>query len=338
MQKFIQKIRSNLNLTELEIENVMHEIMSGTSDKNDISDFLLALRAKGPTVEEITGAARIMRRFVVPIKTTHADVLDTCGTGGDKRNTFNISTVTALVVAGAGVAVAKHGNRSISSKCGSADVLEALGVNLNIEEKNLSACLDEVGIAFLFAQTLHPAMKNVAYIRKELGVETIFNILGPLTNPANATHQMVGVYNRDLVEPIAFVLKNLGLKRALVVHGSDGLDEITTTGQTFISEFNGKEVISYDISPEELDIPLAAERDLLGGDLQTNVRIVESILGGEKGAKRDIVLLNAAYALYISEKTNSIPEAFEMARRSLDGGLAAQKLKMLKEFTNKFTL
>jgi len=252
MRSSIEKLNNKENLTQPEIEEVMHEIMSGEAKENDISDFLLALREKGPTVDEITGAAKIMRKFVVSIDTEHEVVLDTCGTGGDKKGTFNISTITALVVAGAGVAVAKHGNRSVSSSCGSADVLEALGVNLNVEQEHLSACMDEVGIAFLFAQKLHPAMKNVAPVRKKLGVETIFNILGPLTNPARATHQILGVYSRDLVEPMAEVLGNLGLKRALVVHGSDGLDEITTTGKTFISEFNGNEVISYDISPDEL--------------------------------------------------------------------------------------
>ena len=267
MKSFIQKLHKKENLTQNEIEEVMHSIMSGTADKEDIAAFLLALRAKGPTVNEITGAAKIMRQFVVPIESKHKCILDTCGTGGDKKNTFNISTITAFVVAGAGVVVAKHGNRSVSSLCGSADILESVGVNLNVEEHRLEACLNEVGIAFLFAQKLHPAMKNVAPIRKELGVETIFNILGPLTNPANATHQIMGVYNRDLVEPMAHVLKNLGLKRAMVVHGNDGLDEITTTTKTFISEFNGTDVVSYDICPDELGIPIAKTEELQGGDL-----------------------------------------------------------------------
>lgn len=334
MRKYVDKLHNKENLTQSEIEIVMDSIMSGEAMKEDVASFLLALRDKGPTVEEITGAARIMRKFVIGIRSSHPDLLDTCGTGGDKTNTFNISTVTALVVAGAGVPVAKHGNRSVSSKCGSADILEALGVNLDVEEGRLKDCLDQVGIAFLFAQKFHPAMKNVAPIRKELGVETIFNILGPLTNPANATHQMIGVYSRDLVEPMAQVLKNLGLKKALVVHGSDGLDEITTTGKTFISEYNGNEVMSYDIDPSELGIIQAKPADLKGGDLNENVRIVTSILSGDKGPRRDIVLLNAAYALYISDQVSSIEKGMELAKDSIDSKRAQQKLNALKEFTH----
>ena len=335
MKAYIQKLNHRENLTQFEIEAVMQEIMAGQAAKDDVAAFLLALREKGPTVEEITGAARIMRRFVIGIKTRHQRILDTCGTGGDKKNTFNISTITAFVVAGAGVVVAKHGNRSVSSKCGSADVLEAVGIKLDIEEQHLSECLNEVGIAFLFAQKLHPAMKNVAPVRKALGVETIFNVLGPLTNPAQATHQIMGVYSRDLVEPMAHVLKNLGLQRALVVHGSDGLDEITTTGRTDVSEYNGGEVISCDISPEELGIPLAKPADLVGGDLPTHVKIFESILNGRKGPQRDIVVVNAAYALYIAEQVKNIDEGIQAAQHSIDSGKARQKLEELKEFTNR---
>ena len=336
IKNYIHQLKSKENLTQGEIEEVMRLIMSAQASKEDIADFLLALRAKGPTIEEITGAAKIMRQFVVGVKTKHNTILDTCGTGGDKRNTFNISTITAFVVAGAEVAVAKHGNRSVSSKCGSADLLEALGVNLNMEQEHLKECLDEIGIAFLFAQKLHPAMKNVAAVRKELGVETIFNILGPLTNPAFATHQMMGVYNRDLLEPLANVLKNLGLKKALVVHGSDGLDEITTTGPTFISEFTGQKIISYEISPEELGIPRAHPKDLTGGDLQKNLQIFVDVVDGfEKGPKRDIVVFNAAYALYIVEKVKDISEGIKLARESIESGKARKKLEELKEFTNK---
>jgi anthranilate phosphoribosyltransferase len=335
MRTFIEKIKDGENLTQSEVEIIMRSIMEGKTSRNDIADFLLALRHKGPTVDEITGAAKIMRRFVVPIKSRYKNILDTCGTGGDKKHTFNISTISALVVAGAGVPVAKHGNRSVSSQCGSADVLEELGVNLNIEQDGLTECLNEVGIAFLFAQKLHPAMKNVAPVRKELGVETIFNILGPLTNPAGATHQIIGVYNRDYVEPLAHVLKNLGLKRALVVHGGDGLDEITTTANTYISEFNGKEVVSYDISPEELGFPLAEEADLVGGDLCLNVDIARSILDGERGPKRDIVVLNAAYALYVFGKVDNISDGIEVAQGAIDTGKAFEKLEQLKEFTNR---
>jgi len=334
MKNYVQKVQNKENLTQAEIEEVMQVIMSGNASKENIADFLLALRKKGPTVDEITGAARIMRRFVLGIKSKHKHILDTCGTGGDKKNTFNISTTSALVVAGAGVVVAKHGNRSVSSTCGSACILEALGINLNVEEEHLKDCLDEIGIAFLFAQKLHPAMKNVAPVRKELGVETIFNILGPLTNPAGATHQMIGVYNRDLIDPVANVLKNLGSERALVVHGSDGLDEITTTDKTFISEYNGKEIISYDISPEELGINKAEPKDLEGGDLNTNIQIVADILDGKLGAKRDVVVLNAAYALYIAEKVEKISDGIILAQESIDSGKARAKLEELKKFTN----
>jgi anthranilate phosphoribosyltransferase len=234
------------------------------------------------------------------------------------------------------VAVAKHGNRSVSSRCGSADILEAFGVNLNLEQQQLSSCLDEIGIAFLFAQKLHPAMKSVAAIRKKLGVETIFNILGPLTNPAQATHQLLGVYSRDLVEPMAHVLKNLGLKKAIVVHGSDGLDEITTTGKTFISEYDGKGIISYDISPDELWFARARPKDLEGGDLERNMRICEDILGGKGGPKRDIVVLNAAYGLYVAQKVKSISQGLDVAKDTIDSGKALKKLDALKAFTQKF--
>ncbi len=335
MKPYVAKLQRKENLTQAEIEDLMQEIVSGKAAEGDIASFLLALRAKGPTVEEITGAAKIMRRFVVGIQTRHKDILDTCGTGGDKKNTFNISTISAVVAAGAGAVVAKHGNRSVSSRCGSADVLEALGVNLNIGADRISACLDELGIAFLFAQKLHPAMRSVAPVRAQLKVETIFNVLGPLTNPATATHQMMGVYNRDLVEPMAQVLRNLGLRRALVVHGSDGLDEITTTARTYISEYNGQEVLSYDIAPEELGLSIARPEDLEGGGLVENVKIFENVLNGKKGAKRDIVLINAAYALYTAQKVESIHEGIDLAADSIDSGKAWKKLDDLKEFTNR---
>jgi anthranilate phosphoribosyltransferase len=331
----IRKLKNKENLTEKEIEAVMRVLISGQTPVEDIKNFLLALNDKGPTIEEITGAAKTLRKFLIPVKTKHGVVLDTCGTGGDRKGTFNISTLVALVVAGAGVVVAKHGNRSVSSQCGSADVLEALGVNLNAEESHLGQCLDQTGIAFLFAQRLHPAMKHVAPARKELGVRTIFNILGPLINPAKATHQIMGVYSRELVEPLTHVLRNLGLKRAMVVHGADGLDEISTTSQTFIGEYNGKEVLSYEIHPEELGIPLAQEDEIKGGDLKDNVEIVQYVLSGKKGPKRDIVVLNAAYALYVVEKVKNISEGIKLAKDVIDSGKANAKLEALVKFTRK---
>ncbi len=335
MKEYIEKIRRNENLSSREIEAVMGRIMSGEAPDNLVADLLLALNLKGPTIDEITGAARLLQKFYLPVKTKHPLVLDTCGTGGDKKNTFNISTITAFVVAGAGVIVAKHGNRSVSSKCGSADILEALGVNLDVQHDRLGTCLDEVGIAFLFAQKLHPAMKNVASVRKTLGVETIFNILGPLINPARATHQLMGVYSRDLVEPLANVLRNLGLKKALVVHGHDGLDEVSTTGQTFVAEWNGRDILSYDISPEDFGIPLSKDEDLKGGDLKTNLFIAKEILDGVGGPRRDVVVFNAAYALYAAEKVQDISEGIALAAESLDSRKAKAKLETLIEFTQK---
>jgi anthranilate phosphoribosyltransferase len=337
IQTHIETLKAGNNLQTEEIEAVMHNIMSGKTDENDIAAFLMALREKGPTVDEITGAARIMRQFALDIPTKLPVILDTCGTGGDRKLTFNISTLVAFVVAGAGVAVAKHGNRSVSSKCGSADVLEALGVNLQIEEKYAKLCLEDLGIVFLFAQAMHPAMRNVAMVRKQLGVETIFNILGPLTNPARATHQIVGVYHRDFVEPLANVLKNLGLRKAMVVHGNDGLDEITTTDKTFIAEFNGKEIITYDIIPEELGFPKASLHDLAGGGLEESVKIFNSVLDGERGPKRDIVILNSAYALYLSEFAKSVTEGIEIASESIDTGKARNKLEQLIEFSRRIS-
>ena len=313
----------------------MRLIVDGKAANQEIADFLLALNAKGPTVEEITGAAKFLRSFAISVQTKHRVVLDTCGTGGDRKDTFNISTVAALVVAGAGVVVAKHGNRSITSRCGSACILEALGVNLNVEEKRLGTCLDEIGIAFLFAQRLHPAMKRVAAVRKELGVQTLFNLLGPLLNPARATHQMMGVNHRDLVEPMAQVLKNLGLKRGLVVHGSDGLDEITTTAKSFVSEFADGQVRSYTIEPREVGIPLAKENDLKGGGLPENRKIVKAILQGQPGPKRDIVVLNSAYALYTVERVKNIKEGIVLAEQSIDSGNAQKKLDSLISYTQQ---
>ncbi len=334
MKALIQKLKNKTDLSAAEMEKAMLAIMSGKADKDEIATFLLALREKGAKVDEIAAAAKVMRRFAVKINTYHDVVLDTCGTGGDKRGSFNISTIAAFVICGAKVVVAKHGNRSISSKCGSADLLEALGVNLNADPELLSECLDEVGIAFLFAQKLHPAMKNVAAVRKELGVETIFNVLGPLTNPAGATHQMMGVYRRELVRPMAEALKSLGLKRALVLHGSDGLDEVTTTGVTFVAEFDGKQITDYEIDPKELKLPIVKFEDIKGGELKDNVKIAKDVLGGKKDPHRDIVVLNAACGLYVAGKARTIAEGLALAAQSIDSGLAMDKLEALKDYSN----
>ena len=335
MRDYILQIEQGENLSHDEITVVMELIMSGQAHLEDIKNFLLALNKKGPTVEEITACALIMRKFVLPVKTNHEVILDVVGTGGDHKNTFNISTVTAIIVAACGVAVAKHGNRRISSRCGSADVLEALGINVQIEERHLSECLEKIGLVFLFAQRLHPAMKNVAPARQELGVRTIFNILGPLTNPARATHQVMGVYSRELVIPMAQVLRNLGLKRALVVHGNDGLDEITTTSKTFVSELNKNEIISYEIDPEELGIPRAKIEDFAGGEASENASIIRQILEGERGTRHSIVLVNAAYALYTAGAVENLSQGMQMADHAISSGRALQKLEELKGFTSR---
>ncbi len=335
MKSFIEKLIDRKNLSSKEMEGAMSAIMNGSLSNADMATFLLHLRAKGPTVDEITGAALVLRRHSIKVKTKHQRILDTCGTGGDRKGTFNISTIAAFVVAGAGVIVAKHGNRSVSSRCGSADILEALGVHMDLSAENLGKCLDDIGMTFLFAQKLHPAMKFAAPVRKELGVETIFNLLGPLTNPAGATHQVVGVYSKDLVDPLIRVLKNLGLQKAIVVHGSDGLDEITTTGATFIGEYDGQEIKFYPLTPLEYDIPLARAEDLNGGDLNVNVQIAGDIFKGHRGPKRDIVLLNAALALYVAGEAATIKNGITLAARSIDSGAALKKLEQLKEFSNK---
>jgi anthranilate phosphoribosyltransferase len=336
MRELIEKVQQKKNLTHGQMHEIMMEIMSGRAIESDIRDFLLALNAKGFTVEEITAAAQIMRKFVVLLETKHEVVLDTCGTGGDCKGTFNISTAVAFVVAACGVIVAKHGNRSVSSHSGSADVLEALGLDLAMPHERLSSCLDEVGIAFMFAQRHHPAMKHVAPVRKALGVKTIFNVLGPLTNPARATHQMVGVYNDHLTGQFAQVLKTLGAERAVVVHGADGLDEISTAAPTFISEFNGKDIRSYQITPEDFGIDRVKEEELKGGDPAANALLMAGILQGKgASAHMDVVALNAAFALYAAEAASSPKEALERVRQMMASGKPWDKLQQLKEYSHR---
>ncbi|MEI6437649.1 MAG: anthranilate phosphoribosyltransferase [Candidatus Omnitrophota bacterium] len=335
MRKFIDKMNDHHNLSRAEMHEVMTEIMSGRAEEIDIRDFLVSMNTKGPTVEEITGAAQVMRKFVLPVVSNRKIILDTCGTGGDGKHTFNISTAAAFVVAGAGVGVAKHGNRSVSSLCGSADVLEALGVNLEMPHEQLSTCFKQVGLVFLFAQRHHPAMKHVAAVRKSLGVKTIFNILGPLTNPAHADHQMMGVYSKHLAEQLVHVLKNLGSKRAIVVHGADGLDEITTSDKTFISQFDGVNVRSYEIVPEEFGLKRAPEECLKGGDKAVNARIILDILHGAAGPQRTIVQLNAAFALFAAGAVESPEEGMVTAAKSINDGDALEVLEHLIEFTHR---
>ena len=330
----IGKVVGGSDLTEQEATSVMDEIMTGGTTDAQIASFLTALRMKGETVEEITGFAKVMRSKATHVQCNTGPIVDTCGTGGDASGTFNISTVSAFVAAGAGVKVAKHGNRSVSSRCGSADLFKGLEMNINVPPRVVARCIDEIGIGFLFAPSLHGAMKFAIGPRREMGIRTVFNILGPLTNPAKATAQLLGVYTEELTEPIAGVLIRLGCHRAYVVHGQDGLDEITTTTRTKISEVANGTVRSYFIQPEDFGIVRASLDQLKGGDTEENVRIAMNILQGESGPRRDIVLLNAGAAIAVGGLASSIEEGISLAKESLDSGAALDKLERLKVSTN----
>ncbi|MFC1541431.1 anthranilate phosphoribosyltransferase [Candidatus Latescibacterota bacterium] len=330
----IKKVIEGIDLSREEALEVMELIMNGEATDAQIGGFLVAMRLKGETVEEISSFTQVMREKATKIEANALDILDTCGTGGDSSHTFNISTLTAFVAAGAGITVAKHGNRSVSSKCGSADLIRELGINIDIPPEKVSECLQKVGIAFLFAPKLHASMKYAIGPRRELGIRTFFNILGPMTNPAGAKRQLIGVYDKNLVETIAGVLANLGSERAFVVHGNDGLDEITTTDETFIAEIDSGTVRSYYIKPEDFNIERAVPDDLTGGDAVENVRIFKSILSGEKGSKRDIVLLNSAYAICAGGGAETPQEGLKTARNSIDSGAAIAKYNELKELSN----
>jgi anthranilate phosphoribosyltransferase len=334
------------SLTREEARGVMSEILRGEATDAQIAGLLVALHMKGETVEEIVGFAQAMRDAATPLKNEDGEALDvssterdalvdTCGTGGDTSGTFNISTATALTIAGAGVRVAKHGNRSISSRCGSADVMEALGVDINLPPSRLGACLQETGIAFLFAPAMHSAMKYVQPARRELRLRTVFNLLGPLTNPANASAQVVGVYSAELVEKLAEALSELGLRRALVVYGRDGLDEITITGPSKIAEVRNGTVRVYEVTPEEFGLKRAPIEEIAGGDAQQNAAIIRAVLDGERSARRDVVLLNAAAALVAAGHADRIGEAVPLAAYAIDCGHARQRLELLVEFTNR---
>jgi anthranilate phosphoribosyltransferase len=335
IKEAISKVVAKTNLTEAEAEAVMREIMQGEATDAQIAAYITALRMKGETVEEITGSARVMREKAVPIKLDAKYQVYTCGTGGDMAHTFNISTTVAFVVAGAGVTVAKHGNRSVSSKSGSADVLQALGVNIEIPSPRVEACMQTVGIGFLFAPMMHLAMKYAIGPRREVGIRTIFNVLGPLTNPARVTSQIMGVYAAELTSSLAQALGNLGATRAFVVHGMDGLDEITITDKTKVSEFAGGTVKEYFIHPSDFGLKSGTVADLKGGDAKENAAITVEILKGQKGVRRDIVLMNAAAGLVASGKAPDFREGIQIASVSIDSGAALRKLDELRAFTNK---
>lgn len=334
LSEAIKKLSERKNLTADEAASAMNEIMSGRATPAQIAAFLMAMRMKGETVDEITGCARVMREKVTRLNPKRRPLIDTCGTGGDGANTFNISTSAAFVVAGAGVAVAKHGNRGMSSKCGSADVLQQLGVHIEAEPAAVERCIDEVGLGFMFAPLYHGAMKYAVGPRREIGVRTIFNVLGPLANPAFAEAQVVGVYDRGLVEPLAHVLNNLGVRHAFVVCGVDGLDEVTTTSASVVAEAKDGKVSAYEFEPAEAGVERSRREDLLGGDPATNARIIEAILEGKKGPRRDIVVLNAAFALVAADRAGSVADGIEAASRSIDSGAAQEKLQRLREVSS----
>lgn len=333
IKEAINLLVQDIHLSETEMSECMREIMDGRATDAQIGAFLTALRIKGETVEEITGAARIMREKAATIKAPEG-VVDTCGTGGDMSHTFNISTAAAIVVAAAGVPIAKHGNRSVSSKSGSADVLEALGVKIDLAPDKVEKCLFETGFGFLFAPIFHPAMKYAVGPRKEIGIRTIFNILGPLTNPAGAKRQVLGVFSDKLIETLASVLGSLGAEDTMVVHGEDGLDEITISDGTKVSRYKDGNVDTFYVTPEDFGIERADVESLAGGDKDENAGILRSILKGEKGPRRDVVLMNSAAALVVGGKTDDFREAMFIASEAIDSGKAHGKLEEIIKASN----
>ena len=334
IKETIAKLVEKKDLTEKETVAVMEEIMSGRATTSQIAAFITGLRMKGETVEEITGAAKVMRQKATNLDFTEKIIVDTCGTGGDNSNTFNISTVVALVAAGGGLLVAKHGNRSVSSKCGSADVMEKLGLNLKIPPEKVKESIAEIGIGFLYAPLFHAAMKYATPVRREIGIRTIFNILGPLTNPAKANVQLLGVYRPELTEVLANVLKNLGTKNTFVVYGEGNFDEVSITGKTKVSQLKNGEVRTYYIQPEDFGLGRRELEEIIGGTVEKNSRIILDILKGKKDAKREIVLLNAACLFIAAGKAGDFREGIKVAEEVIDSGKALKKLEALIEFSN----
>ena len=334
IREAIEKLVNRVHLSEAETIDVMNQIMTGEATPLQVASFLTALRMKGETIEEITGAARVMREKAHRVHVGSKPVLDTCGTGGDQKGTFNISTTAAFVVAGAGVNVAKHGNRSVSSQSGSADVLGALGVRVDAPKEQVEACIAKIGIGFLFAPLLHEAMKYAVQPRRDIGIRTIFNLLGPLTNPAMARYQLIGLYSGELVPMIAHVLNNLGSERAMVVHGVEGLDEISLCGPTKVAELRDGQVSEYAIEPEQFGLAPCRLEDLHGGSAEQSAAVVRSVLEGKKGPARDVVLLNSGAALYVGRAAPSIQDGIRLAADSIDSGKARQKLEQLAQMTH----
>ncbi len=329
IKEAIARLAERKDLAQKEAEGVMQEIMRGEATPGQMGAFLVALRMKGETVDEIAGCARAMRANAIKVKCKASRLVDTCGTGGDGTGTFNISTAVALVVAGAGLKVAKHGNRSVSSHCGSADLLEALGIKIDLGPESVARCIDEVGIGFLFAPRFHPAMKYAAGTRREIGIRTIFNILGPLTNPASASIQLLGVFDERLTRPLAGVLSLMGSESAMVVHGANGLDELSTTGVNKVTRLHRGQIASFDLDASEIGLPRASLEDLKGGSPQDNAKTARELLEGKKGAKRDIVLLNAAAILVAEGTAATFKEGIVIAAEAIDSGKAVDKLHQL---------
>jgi len=333
IQNILQKVMNRQDLERDEARAVMNAIMSGEFNDAQIAAFLVAMRMKGETTAEVTGFAEAMRSKATPVKTRHADAIDVCGTGGDGKHTFNISTIVSFVVAGAGVPVAKHGNRSVSSNCGSADVLAELGVNIDLNAEQMGMCLDEIGMAFLFAPALHSAMKFAAPTRKAIGVKTVFNILGPITNPVGVKRQFTGVFDRHLPMLMATVLRELGTTRALIVHGEDGLDEVTLHDRTYAVELLNGEIREFHLSPEDFKLRRVEGSLRSDGDVKKSAETILQVLDGKAGLVRDTVLVNAACALMVAERVKTPREGMHMARQSIDSGAALDKLEKLKSFS-----
>lgn len=335
IKQAIQRIIAGDHLSADEAEQIMTVIMDGGATPAQIAAIITALRLKGETIEEIVGCARAMRHHATAVRPTRRDLIDTCGTGGDGSGTFNISTTVAFVAAGAGLGVAKHGNRSVSSRSGSADVLEALGIRIDLSPEQMAQAIDEVGIGFLFAPLLHPAMKHAIGPRREMGIRTVFNVLGPLTNPASASRQLMGLFAPDLVVPMAEVLAGLGSERAMVVHGADGLDELSTTGLNRVAMLVEEKVTSLTVDPQALGLGVASLQDLQGGTAIENAALTRRVLSGERGPRRDVVLLNAAAALVVGSKAEDLPEGVALAAQIIDSGAALERLEALIDFTNR---
>ncbi|MBN2073453.1 MAG: anthranilate phosphoribosyltransferase [Actinobacteria bacterium] len=336
MEFYLDKLIQGSHLDEGEAYRVMQDIMDGKINDCQIASFLTAIKIRGETAEEISGFSRAMLEKAVPVKSRYRNMVDTCGTGGDNLNTFNISTTSAFIAAGAGAVVAKHGNRSVSSRSGSADVLESLGVNIGLSCERVSQCIDTIGMGFIFAPVAHTAMKHVVRARKDMGIRTVFNILGPLTNPAMANGRVLGVYDRNLIGVMIEALKRLGVKRAYVLHSCNGMDELSTAGESYVSELKDGKIYSYVFNPSDLGFSGCRVEDLAGGDADDNANMVRGILSGrDMGPKRDSAVLNAAAAIIAAGKAEGFKDAVRLAGQSIDSGRALKKLEGLIEISNK---